>query len=418
MKRKKDKKEIGIEEVENKINELKEKIENNNTSYNKKEESSKKSVFEIITIIVIIIIFCLLVGNVAFGKKKNNINTVQMDSELKTFIEQYNYILENYYKDVDKGELIESAISGMLSSLDEHSTFIDNDSNSFSVSLTGYYDGVGIGINNTSNGDIIITQVYPGTPAEEAGLKNGDIVIKINNEELKNTTSSELVEKIGKLNTMKLTIKRNGEELEVNLTKRRVVLQSVYKEMFDNNIGYIYVDIFALNTYQQFKEALESLENNNMTKLIIDLRNNTGGHLSTVENMISLFLDKHHVIYQIEDKNGVEKNYSKGNKDKTYPIVILQNNISASASEVMTSALKENLNAYIIGEVSYGKGTVQELINVNTLGQYKVTTKKWLTPNGNWINEIGIKPDLEVSISDPSEDSQLEAAVNYLNNLN
>lgn len=417
MKKNKETKEIGIEEVENKINELKEKIENNNP-YNNEEKKVKKSVFEVITIIVIIIIFCLLVGNVAFNKEKNNINNNEMDSELKTFIEQYNYILDNYYKDVDKEKLIESAISGMLSSLDEHSTFIDNDSNSFSVSLTGYYDGVGIGINNTSNGDIVITQVYPNTPAEEAGLKYGDIVIKINNEELKNTTSSELVEKIGKLNTMTLTIKRNEEVLEVNLTKRRVVLQSVYKEMLDNNVGYIYVDIFALNTYQQFKEALTDLEKNDMSKLIIDLRNNTGGHLSTAESMISLFLDKNHVIYQIEDKNGVEKNYSKGNNDKTYPIVILQNNISASASEVMTSALKENLNAYIIGETSYGKGTVQELINVNTLGQYKVTTKKWLTPNGNWINGIGIKPDLEVSISDPNEDAQLNAAVNYLNNLN
>ena len=192
--------------------------------------------------------------------------------------------------------------------------------------------------------------------------------------------------------------------------------------MKENNIGYIKVDIFAENTYSQFKKALESLENNGMKSLIIDLRGNSGGHLTAVEDMLSLFMNDKHIIYQTEDKNGVEKVYSSGNKDKEYKIVILQDLGSASASEIMASSLKEQLGAYIVGKTSYGKGTVQSLQNVTGLGQYKVTTKKWLTSNGEWINEKGIVPDLEVSltsdyIQNPTleNDAQYQAAIKYLN---
>ena len=162
-----------------------------------------------------------------------------------------------------------------------------------------------------------------------------------------------------------------------------------------------------------------------MKSVRISLRGNSGGHLSSVRNMLSLFLNDTHVIYQTENDKGIEKVYSTGTKDKEYKIVILQDLGSASASEVMASSLREQLGAYIVGNTSFGKGTVQTLRKVEGIGEYKVTTMKWLTSNGNWIDSNGITPDLEVSLTEDyynnpisENDNQLQAAINYLKEEN
>lgn len=387
-----------------------------------KDNLKKNGLFELIVTIVLAILLLLLVGY--FVDRESNFkddNYLTANKEIQKFIEEYNYILENYYGDIDKDELILSAIKGMLSSLDEYSQFIDTTSNNTDITLEGEYVGVGIGVVNDAVGNIIISQIYPNSPALEAGIQVNDVIVKFNDESLKNTTTTELVEKIDKVDNMKLTILRDEEEIEFELEKSKIILQSVEYEMKDNNIGYIKVDIFAKNTNQQFAEALKKLENQGLNGLIIDLRNNSGGHLSSVKDMISLFLDSNHVIYQIEDKDSVEKVYSSGNKDAEYQIVILQNLNSASASEVMASALHEQLGAYIIGNTSYGKGTVQRLQTVSDIGQYKLTVEKWLTSNGDWIDGVGIKPDLELSLSDDykkdpilANDNQYQAAIDYL----
>ena len=166
------------------------------------------------------------------------------------------------------------------------------------------------------------------------------------------------------------------------------------------NIGYIQVGIFAENTYEQFKEQLLKLEKDNLDSLIIDLRGNSGGHLETVTNMTSLFLDSKKVIYQIQTKTKTEKIYSKGKNNKTYHIYILIDADSASASEVMASALSEQLDAKLVGENSYGKGTCQEVKYTSSGDQYKFTTKKWLTSKGIWIKGKGLKPDIEIKLSE------------------
>ena len=238
---------------------------------------------------------------------------------------------------------------------------------------------------------------------------------------LNGVPTSQLVTMIAASDGMELTILRNNEEMKVEVKRERIVLRSVNYQMLDNNIGYISVDIFALNTDAQFKEALDALESQNMKSLIIDLRSNTGGHLSTVENMLSMMMDKKHIVYQLQSKEGTVKKYSTGTQDKNYRIVILQNGVSASASEIMSASLKENLNAYIIGTNSFGKGTVQTIVDELKDFTYKVTTKKWLTPKGNWINGIGVEPDLMVNLSEAyyqnpglNTDDQLQAAINYL----
>lgn len=422
---KKTNKRINIEQVDKKISEKKSKI----TSYKKEEQQSinkeqnKYGIFEIVLVVVITSLIFSLVGYF-IGIKSNLIGDVNYSTaskEIQKFIEEYNYILENYYGDIDKEELVSSAIKGMLSSLDEYSEFVGDDSSNFSITLEGEYEGLGIGVSSTTDNEIIITTIYPNSPADKAGLKVGDIITKFNNESVEGLSTTELVDKISQTEEINLTVLREEEELTFNLKKDKIVIESVHSEMKDNNIGYIKVDIFANNTYSQFHQALEDLEKQNMESLIIDLRSNGGGHLSAAKDILSLFLNDTHVIYQTEDKNGIEKFYSEGNEDKNYKIVILQNSISASASEVVTSCLKEQLGAYVIGTTSYGKGTVQNLQNVSGIGQYKVTTKKWLTSNGEWINEVGIKPDLEVNLSEnyfknPSldTDDQYQAAIKYL----
>lgn len=414
-------KKISAEEVEAKINNEVKKIKVEKKS---EVQSSNKNlgIFEFVLLSVIIALFFSLAGY--FIGRKGNLKSdddyVTVNKEIQSFIEEYNYILENYYGDIDKEKLIASAIDGMLGSLDDYSQFIDDSSNNFDITLEGEYEGLGIGI-YAIDGEIVIAEVYPNSPASESGLKTGDVIIKLNGEELKNVTTNQVVDKIADADNIKLTVLRDDKELEFEMKTKKVILESVHYDMKEDNIGYIKVDVFAKNTYTQFADALKDLENKKMKSLIIDLRGNTGGHLSSVRDMISLFLDNTHIIYQTEDKNGITKQYSTGNKDKDYKIVILQDIMSASASEVMASALKEQLNAYIIGNTSYGKGTVQTLQQVTGIGEYKITTQKWLTSKGEWIDGVGIKPDLEVLLTEDylknptlENDSQYQAAIKYL----
>ena len=418
---KKHSKKVSISTVEEKITKYEQKASKSDKEI-KPIKKTEYNLFEIIIIIVMVALIFSLIGYF-IGKKNetNSINYSTATKEIQKFIEEYNYILENYYGDIDKDELISSAIKGMISSLDEYSQFVDEDSNNFSITLDGEYEGLGVGISMTTNGEIVISSIYPNSPAEKVGLKIYDVITKFNDESVEGMSTSDLVDKISNTENITLTILRNAEELTFDLKKEKIVIESVHSEMKENNIGYIKVDIFANNTYSQFQQALIKLENDGMESLIIDLRGNSGGHLLAVENMLSLFMNDTHIIYQTEDKNGVEKIYSTGNKDKTYNIVILQNSSSASASEVMATSLREQLSAYIIGNTSYGKGTVQNLQTISGVGQYKVTTKKWLTSNGEWINEIGVKPDLEISLSEDyyknptlENDNQYQAAIKYL----
>jgi len=394
-----------------------------------KKDLKESNTFEMIIVLVIVALLGTMIGFVARGKFKtnNDDNYTVVNKEIQTFIDQYNYILDNYYGEIDKNELIANAIQGMLSSLDDHSTFINNgQSNSLMISLEGQYEGLGVEIYNNASGEIVILTVFDNSSASEAGLQPNDIVVSLNGESLEGKTTSEFVEMVKKNpdKDFKLGVKRKDETLELNVTKRKVVLESVHSQVLDNNIGYIIIDIFAENTDGQFKKALNDLEGKKIESLIIDVRNNSGGHLSAVENMLYEFFDSSHIIYQTESNTEKKVVYSKGTKNKDYSIVVLTNGNSASASEILAATLSEEYGAYLIGETTYGKGTVQELRNVGEIGQYKFTTKKWLTPKGNWINGVGIKPNKEVTLDEnymknPSyeNDNQLQEAIKYLNEL-
>lgn len=386
---------------------------------------------EVIFLVVLTCLVSVLMGN-SISMKKPKQEFTNQDEYLKEFENNYQYILDNYYDEVDKDAIIKGAIEGMVNALgDDYSVAIsDENSNNFNIRLTGSYSGIGIEIINDSNYNIIISDVFENSPAEKAGLQVMDIITSIDDEDFTNKKTYELTNYIKDNNKEKYTIKikRGTEEKTFEVTRELVQIKSIYselKEVDNKKIGYIYISVFASNTAMQFKQAIESLEEQGIDSLIIDVRYNTGGHLTSVVDMLSCLLDSSKVIYQIESKNNTTKYYSRGDKTKNYPIVVLQNKQSASASELLSAALKEEYGATIIGEVSYGKGTVQELVTLSDGTQYKFTTKKWLTPHGNWINKTGVSVDIEEVLSEdykenPTEenDNQLQKAIEYLKNRN
>ena len=382
---------------------------------------------------VVLVIVSLLIG-LSIGLLYNNKHVIKKsetnDKYLQEFIKNYNYIIDNYYSDIDKESLINSAIGGMMQSLDDpYSVYInEEESNDFSVTLNGSYDGIGVQIVKDDNtGYILVTSVFKNSPAQEAGIVPGDMIISIDNQMSSEMSAKEFstIIRNGKNNTYKLKILRNQEELEITLTRKLVTLTSVVSEMYEEDnkkIGYIYIGIFANNTLKQFETELKHLEEEKIDYLIIDVRGNTGGHLTAVDGILDLFLSKDHIMYQFEQANNIIPIYGSGTEKKEYEIILLGDEISASASEVLISGLKENLNSKLIGKQTYGKGTVQELVTLSDGTQYKITTKKWLTPKGNWINETkGIVPDIEVDLDskyyetyDIIDDTQIQSALNYI----
>lgn len=376
---------------------------------NKKQSKPTFNTKEVIILLILTAIIGLAMGGLVTYKLTLKENDYE---DLDEFIENYEYIVDNYYGEVDKDELISNAITGMLSSLDKNSTYMGTTDSNTSIYLEGSYKGTGLQVYNDENNNIVIYQVFDGTSASKAGLKAGDIIVKLNNKDTSNMTVSSFSKLVKKQKgSFKITYKRDDKEKEVTLKVGTVELESVSYKVLDDNIGYIKVSIFATNTYEQFKKALENLESKNIKGLIIDLRDNSGGHLSSAEDIISLFLDSSHVIYQIKSKDNQVKYYSKGNKTKEYKINILVNSASASASEMVTSALSEQYGASIIGEKTYGKGTVQEMQTLTDGKQYKLTTKSWLTSKGNTVDGKGITPDYEVK---DEEDNILNKALELM----
>lgn len=377
--------------------------------------------------VVCLLLFTALIGLAMGGIVTYNVvlKGEKVDDELQEFITNYDYIVDNYYGELDKTKLVDSAIAGMLSTLDKNSAYVGGSDTNFSIYLEGTYEGTGIQVFNDENNNIVIYSVFEGTPASKAGLKAGDIIVKLNDKDTTNMSVSDFSNLVKKQkDDFKLTYKRNDIEKTVNLKSDTVELKSVSSDVFEKNgkkIGYIRTTIFANNTDEQFKKELTRLENKKIDGLILDLRGNSGGHLVTAEQIISMFLDSSHPIYQIKSKENQNKFYSTGKETKNYKIAILIDGDSASASEVVTSALMEQYGAKVVGEKSYGKGTVQELQTLPNGEQYKLTTKSWLTSKGKVIDGKGIEPDYKVSLDDkyvenPSfdNDNQLQKAIEVI----
>ena len=381
---------------------------------------NKFTIVEAISFMVVTFALGMIIGGIImYGKETYKGSN---NDSLDDFISTYNDILNNYYQPVDGEKLLEAGINGMINYLgDPYSVYMDKEySENFNMLLDGKYSGIGAEIQLVEEtGEIKILNIYKNTPAEKAGLKENDIIYKVNGEEIKELSVSEVSEKVkGEAGSkVDLTIKRGEEYIDITLTRDSVDIPSVASEIVENNgkkIGYIYVSVFAENTDSQFKEEVEKLEKDHIDSLIIDLRQNSGGHLKTVTNMISMFIKKGDVIYKLKTKDNIEEFKDETEEHREYPIAIIIDNGSASASEVFTAALKEKYGAVVVGEKSFGKGKVQKAYSLSNGAMIKYTYQEWLTPEGNYIDQQGIEPNIKVSYSEIKNekyDSQILKAI-------
>lgn len=378
---------------------------------------------ELCLIIIMALSTGLLLGEIFFSSNK----TITFSKGIQEIQKVYNTLLNDYYGEIDEETLQESAINGMMSLLgDKYSNYLDTETaQEFNEELDGSFVGLGIEITNDDDGTPLIVSILENTPAEKAGLKAGDKILKVDGEDVSQSNITELVNKIkGKTKKVELLIKRDDKEQTITITTGKVEIQSVTKQIFekeDKKIGYIGISIFALNTDEQFKEALTQLEQEGIDSLIIDVRNNSGGHLDTVVNIASQFIDKDNPICQIQTKTKASIIKSTNKTDRKYNVVVLVNKITASASELLAGALNEMYNSEIIGETTYGKGTVQKTMTLSNGSMIKYTAETWLTAKGNSIDGVGITPTIEVTLNEeyynnPSTetDNQLQKALEVL----
>lgn len=344
-------------------------------------------------------------------------------SEESQKMELLNSLIDRYYiGDVDETDLSEGVYKGYIEGLgDPYSVYYDEEeTKQMSESLSGEFGGVGALMSqDRETGVITVLQVYDGSPAQEAGMRDGDTLYKVEGEEVTGEDLSDVVSKVkGEKGTqVTLTVLRadTGEEEELTITRDTIEAQTVSCEMKEGNVGYIRITEFDTVTYEQYKEALEDLEDQGMERLIVDLRSNPGGNLDTVCDILDLMLPEGLIVYT-EDKNGEREEYTSDEENQfDKPLVVMMNGYSASASEIFAGAIQDYGLGQIVGTQSYGKGVVQSVFDLQDGTSVKLTIAEYFTPNGRSIDGEGITPDVEVEYqydeNNPDADNQLEKAM-------
>lgn len=394
------------------------------------EKRSGFNFLEMIIIMGIAVLFGILIGSaITYSKQlgSNKINLNSVPEEMNEFVSAYQNILDNYYETLDKNALLEAGIEGMIDYLDDkYSVYMDTtQTEAFNEKVEGNY--VGIGAEITFDGtNFTVTTLFEGSPGLKAGLQVGDIIKKVDETDVEGYTLDNLSNLIKgeKNSTVKIKVLRGEQEVEVVVVRNTVEIESVHTKIFEKNnkkIGYVQMDIFAANTAIQFKEKVKELEKQEIDSLIIDVRNNPGGHLTQVSEILSMFLEKGEILYQIETKGIKEPTHDWSKEHKNYEVAVLINYSSASASEILAAALKEVYGAHVVGITTYGKGTVQQAYELSSGAMIKYTTQKWLTPLGNSIDKVGVVPTLEVQLDEAyylnpvdEMDNQLQKAIELL----
>lgn len=341
------------------------------------------------------------------GDRKQRI-TNMTEEQVKKIQSVYRLIQSQYIQEVEPESVIDGAIQGMLQSLeDPYSTYMDAEQAAYfqDAVIESTFSGIGAEV-TMQDGRVTVVAPIKDSPAEQAGVRAKDQIISVNGEMLDGYSLNEAVMKIrGKKGTQaKLEIIREGisEPIEIIVVRDDIDIETVYADMLEGNIGKIEIRQFAQETDKRFEEELIRLEQEGMEGLIIDVRNNPGGILPVVINMANLFIDEGKPIVQVEYNSGRREQFkASGNeKHKGYPIVVITNKGSASASEILAASLREAAGATVIGEQTFGKGTVQSTFNtaVKDGSNVKLTIAEWLTPEGNSVNEDGVKPDIPASL--------------------
>lgn len=373
------------------------------------------------TSILTVSLLCLmLVSPLAEAAKQSKAQTEDADTYelLNLFGEVMERAKVSYVEDVSDKKLIESAINGMLSSLDPHSSFLDDQSFKYMSEQTkGKFGGLGIEV-TMENGVVKVVSPIDDTPASKAGLKPGDYITNIDGEAVMGMTLNDAVDKMrGKIGSkVKLTIRRiNEKPLEVTLKREEIKIQSVKNSIKADNVVYIRISSFSEDvdtmTAKAIKDAKKKL-GDKLKGVVIDVRNNPGGLLDQAVNVSDLFLDKGEIVStrSRNEEDTVKYTAKEGDIAKGLPIVVIINDGSASASEIVAGALQDHKRAIILGEKSFGKGSVQTVIPLGKYGAMRLTTARYYTPSGRSIQAKGIEPDIEVK---PAKVEVLDTGVGF-----
>lgn len=393
-------------------------------------KEKRNRLIELMFVIIVSTIVGMISGGAAIFSMVDikEINYENKSNDLSEINSVYEDILDKYYKDVKKEDLIKGAIDGMMSVLGDpnSSYFNDNEASSFNDRLNGKYEGVGLEILSDGMGGILVVGIFEGSPASKSSIKEGDFITKVDGVLIGDKKAEEVASIIKKSakNKVVITLERDGKEYTETLSSGYITIKSVESNIFQKGkekIGYIKLTMFAANTEEQFIKALNDLEKQKITSLILDVRNNSGGYLISVSDILEKFLPKNTIIYKTKTGKTVEERLDTTEEKRNYKIVVLTNNISASASEILAITLKEKYGAILVGKKTYGKGTVQQVINTSSGGFAKITTQEWLSPNGNQIDKIGVTPDYDIDLdftkyetTKPETDTQLQKAIEVI----
>ena len=372
--------------------------------------------------IIFILIITIFLFQKSFSENDNIYDKIDVFSEVLEKINQ------EYVDDVDQSKSMDAAINGLLQSLDPYSAYMTPESfKSMQTETSGEFGGLGIEVGMEA-GVVKVISPIDNTPASKAGLKAGDYIVKIGGTQVQGKTLTEAVDlmrgPVG--SSLEITVRRIGKKkaLVFNITREIIKVQSVKSKIIDNNVGYIRLTSFNENSSQQIKNAISKFnKNKNLNSFILDLRNNPGGLLSQAIKISDFFLENGEIVSTKSKRSSENRKWfaKKGDLIDGKSIIVLINYGSASASEIVAGALKDHKRAIIIGENSYGKGSVQSIIPLKNKGAIRLTVSKYYLPSGKSISEIGITPDIEVEESaadfkiNTDTDNQLNFAIKLLN---
>ena len=372
--------------------------------------------------IIFILILTIFLFQKSFSENDNIYDKIDVFSEVLEKINQ------EYVDDVDQSKSMDAAINGLLQSLDPYSAYMTPESfESMQTETSGEFGGLGIEVGMEA-GVVKVISPIDNTPASKAGLKAGDYIVKIGGTQVQGKTLTEAVDlmrgPVG--SSLEITVRRIGKKkaLVFNITREIIKVQSVKSKIIDNNVGYIRLTSFNENSSQQIKNAISKFnKNKNLNSFILDLRNNPGGLLSQAIKISDFFLENGEIVSTKSKRSSENRKWfaKKGDLIDGKSIIVLINYGSASASEIVAGALKDHKRAIIIGENSYGKGSVQSIIPLKNKGAIRLTVSKYYLPSGKSISEIGITPDIEVEENaadfkiNTDTDNQLNFAIKLLN---
>lgn len=400
------------------------------------EKRSSQQVYRTIMLVIITVLITSLVTTIViynFVIKSGKIAIKSDDNSslggLEATLASFRSVLEEKYMgEIDDETLIEGAIKGYVSALgDPYTTYYTKEEmDELMEETTGNYVGIGIYMTlDLENNAIYVVKPMEGSPAEEAGIKAGDLITKVDGIEYSGEELDQASNAIkGKEGTkVKLEILSNGQTREIEVERRKIIVSHIVEKKFDN-IGYLLIEDFDGGCADEFEEKYKELEKQGIDRLIIDLRNNGGGVVNEAVDIADMLLEKDKTILITKDKKGNEEVKKCDNEASiTMPVVVLTNGYSASASEILVGALKDNERATIVGTKTYGKGVIQEVDRLNDGSGLKITIEEYYTPNRDEINKVGIKPDEEIELSSEiiekgtytdEEDNQLQKAIEII----